>query len=142
MKLKPELYYIQHRLVLAAHPWLSWVDALRIESKIDWCIKLYNNRTQRREPWEECEIVWLPPTLARVLNGLGQNNFVEVKYNKGGFIDVKYWDIQCLIFLNFSDNWIEWKLLNDDWSEMTLFEQSNETISAIARELWYNSLQS
>lgn len=148
MKLTPELKFIQEKLVLAAHPWLSLEEALKMEIW-NWClcyhkylknyqtiIEVIDDKNLRMKWYDlftqpnEIEIIWLPPTLSRVLRALEQFKWVEemLTYNFN--------------FSSTSGERISRKLLNDDWSEMTLFEQSNETISAIARELWYNSLQS
>lgn len=85
-------------------------------------------------------IFWLPPTLSRVLNGLGDKYYYHPYY--------KYIYRECDI-----DTIIKWKnsiistasevceryLLNEDWSDKTLFEQPEHIITAIAREMWYKS---
>jgi len=162
MKLTPELKFIQEKLVLAAHPWLSLDEARKLELKADWCIVKANiNRTWHIDDmsnWEIwtmidgeyillndlhiayidwwnwlrdssiTEVVWLPPTLSRVLN-----------YDDDWFY--RSWFIYCYDsnMTNQRDKICKWKLLNDDWSDATLFDQSDETITAIAREMWYKS---
>lgn len=144
MNLTPELKFIQEKLVLAAHPWLSLEDALNIEIKNPHCLKIakmlkrYFN--QYWEPQEELfewnrydytkwKIIWLPPSLPRVLNGLGDN-----------YMYVPCWCIYSILaYALDKDQLCDRKLLNDDWSDATLFDQSEEIITAIAREMWYKS---
>lgn len=152
MKLTPELKFIQEKLVLAAHPWLSTRECKNIEREIQWCIacefwkiwddrKMYfiKERTQWSEIWWNNRrwlnlnffdyIIWLPPTLSRVLNGLG-NWFI--------YYDKMLKERQIDDDMRFEQKCMR-KLINEDWSDCTLFEQSEQTIKMIAEIMWYKS---
>lgn len=131
MKITTEIQFIQNRCIEKAHPWLSFEEAIG-EEMLYWCI-YKNMRTWLLETETGDDlftIFWLPPCLARVLNGLGVDYKTEWLWDHGESRDffIK-WKTRNL--------YIKWKLLNPDWSPATLFDQSTETISAIAKEMWY-----
>lgn len=162
MKITKEIQFIQNRCIEKAHPWLSLEEALVYELK-KWCVITSNEEWDYyNQLWEilchdynqyyyclikwdiitisttYMSIFWLPPCLARVLNGLND-----------GWLNPSYWYLQwCIYEIEERDNWNEniyklwkpvciWESINPDWSPATLFDQSEETISAIANEMWY-----
>ena len=151
MKITPEIQFIQDKCILAAHPWLSLEEA-KNEEENDLSCLLISDSFYHREvtTWISCQmkmkyiqilskrdyfyihrnnviigVFWLPPCLARVLNGLWQNYFY------------RSWRLWYRIDRD-SHHYCNWKLLNPDWSPATLFDQSDETINAIAKEMWYS----
>lgn len=70
-------------------------------------------------------IIWLPPTLSRVLTTLGDDFESCFIVNHK---DYKNWQ---WINIFSEDHAIHWKLLNEDWSDSTLFDQSEKTQDAV-----------
>lgn len=146
MKLTKQQLFVQEKLILASHPWLSLEEA---KEKELWygCI-LSTNEQYKREPvgtikkiwWlnkpQECkdmsqyDIIWLPPTLARVLNALG--GWWSLQYEH-------YPEQKHMIAQTATRTYITRKLLNEDWTSCDLWEQSQETQESIALLLWWEN---
>ena len=169
MKITPEISFIQDRLILAAHPWLSLEEAKKAElwywcavntsfwwfdiifsvtewyewDPTKWCFILtpheWDFSYQITHPSAFNDIFWLPPCLARVLNGLSSDWFLYLYFNWR--IYIRYEDNIDWAW-NLLDKWYDSQvceriIINPDWSPATLFDQSPETISAIAKEMWF-----
>jgi len=150
MQLTDKQLKIQECIMIASHPWLSLEEAKKKEFySTPWC------KVVRRKNWYTTvfatvvstrydmlytyiqpyswrsyspvriaekdieEIIWRPPTLPRVLNALWWS----------------FWESKWYIF----DQWrehCERKLLNEDWTDATLRDQSEETQDTISLLLW------
>ena len=75
---------------------------------------------------ESYEIIGLPPTLPRVLTALEDEE--PHYYSNISKIFIDRW--------NATPIYIPRKLLNSDWTDATLFDQSQDTITAIWNLLW------
>lgn len=160
MNLTPMQLFSQEKILLALYPWLSIEEAREKEIRLIWCI-YFNNKY-----WERCKlnrylqhhnyynwtpinqqrilpvlsweaemrkrvinIIGLPPTLPRVLEALG--DYRHIYYNwiirKTSNLGIARW----------TTDWItQRKLLNDDKTDATLFDQSIETQNRIWELLW------
>lgn len=126
---------MQEAIMIAIHG--SIEEAREKEYKIVWCMwfdwdwlrryywKWFNWYTDNGDysifwPKEE-KIIWLPPTLSRVLISLGEH------------YELVPWGLDDMVISNrkTKDNICDWKLLNEDWSDATLFDQSEDTQDAI-----------
>lgn len=80
------------------------------------------------------EVIWLPPTLPRVLQALGSNwayveEYAELK--RLSHMDMREWREE-------GNEWIiKRKLLNSNKTDATLFDQDQSTQDAIALLLWW-----
>ena len=154
MKLSPMQLFCQEKLILASHPWLSFNDAEIEERCTKWCLYscewevleylftkvpneyecfpvFYNKRKDKTEHWDwdyDYPIIWLPPTLARVLNALGSEFYCRNWIRHAEKISNNYENRTYIC---------QRKLLNEDWTDATLFDQSEETQLAIALLLWW-----
>lgn len=76
---------------------------------------------------ERFNIIWLPPTLPRILHTLG---------------DMYLYRDDNIYYINLqfhTDDFIcKRKLLNEDWTDCDFFDQSEETKQKIWELLWYN----
>lgn len=126
--------FCQEKLILASHPWLSLEEAKKKESKKRWCLLIFgtvimdwfivdnDGEVLYNVEIEDNEIIWLPPSLPRVLNTL-----------KWVWIFAYIW--WCIEI--YREEWY-WntvyprKLLNEDWTSCDLRQQSEETQNAIA----------
>ena len=145
MTITPMMQYIQDRILEAVH-WCTLEEA-REKEKVFWsyvydeenwlmCIlmKLTEYTDVRLKNWDWWTIkddtvsfTGLPPTLPRVLTALGENRI----YSR--------WNI-CYIWRDWLTTYFtkicKRKLLNEDWTDATLFDQSQDTITAIWNLLW------
>lgn len=169
MNLTPQQLFVQDSLILASHPWLSFEEAKKREISKFWCIlqNIFLWKTTIiwywiQKPWYvknfdvltefdwfdtftewdvgNKNIIWLPPTLPRVLNLL-ENAIVEkgwrwrsVLYRDETIYDFTSWDITDEAKI------CERKLLNEDWTPCNLRQQSEETQTAIALLLWWKDV--
>jgi len=161
MTLTPQDLAVQEKILLAVHKWCTIEEAKYKESKLErcvlkfskwdgsgmqegyysiasltyqmtdihqWCYSLFYVRSSHREIFKIhtnywYKIVWLPPTLSRVLIALGDSFW----YWRSWYI-VEFWKIS-----HHSRCWR--KLLNDDWTDATLRDQSQETKEKVAELL-------
>jgi len=125
----------QEAIMIAIHG--SIKEAREKEKDVTWCLKIarklsrFANSFDKQDEvvvvnnyyYTKWKIIWLPPTLDRVLYCLWS-----------------IWLWSC--FADWSimtTNWgcrireyvCDWKLLNEDWSDTNLFDQSEETQDAI-----------
>jgi hypothetical protein len=126
---------IQRKILLSVHKWCTIDEAREKEEKIIWCVRIWKlGIWTYRWPWfwrwnwynkdyscsTHCkdEIVWLPPTLDRVLYVLEQNEERSFFYSNWSIMkhDAYEWDIVLC----------DWVLLKD-WVSQTLRDQSQET---------------
>lgn len=147
------LQFIQEKILLSIYPWCSIEEAKKKESKIPWCkviIKPHHYEVEvigfdrdtleyiddERDRFKEhhiIEILGLPPTLSRVLycfgiefyfwNGIRHAEKISNNYENRTYI--------C-----------DRKLLNSEWTDATLFDQSEETQKVIALLLGWNDVTS
>lgn len=84
------------------------------------------------------EIIWLPPTLSRVLTAINKQRrnyyyhpkwYIYVEQDLDEYTNSKFGIISTAMEL------CEWRLLNEDWSDATLFDQSEAT-----QDIIYNLL--
>lgn len=149
MTITPMMQYIQDRILEAVH-WCSLEEARKKDLKF-WCILLrkFDDWSSFLETllhferdtfyllstswwvtnsyavyWKPIEIIWLPPTLSRVLTAL---------WNEYCMLD--YWSIRNKTNA-YRKVW-DRKHLNEDKSEASLFDQSQDTITAIWVLLWW-----
>lgn len=98
--------------------WNMSIEEVRIEEdKQPRCIWEYNN-------WNPI-CVWLPPTLARVLSALGDDYFYKSTYIVQAS---NFWDDWDTIWYSYITHR---KLLNEDKTEMSLFDQDEYVKQAI-----------
>ncbi len=138
MTITPMMQYIQDRILEAVH-WCSLEEAREREKQIEWCLvtvcftvwmSLVEHMVTYDEEkyWDKVhKIIGLKPSLAKVLTALGD------EYHRGKIKD-HYWERIWIIHT--SQYWAvicsaRRKLLNEDKSEASLFDQSQETITAI-----------
>ena len=138
--------FCQEKLILASHPWLSLEWARDREKKIEWCLVtvlhaiwvpqegytwVEKTVTYNEEKyWDKAhKIIWLPPTLPRVLNSLGMG----YHYSK--------WVIVSSNNILIDGLPVRRKLLNEDWTDATLRDQSEETQNAIALLLGWETVK-
>lgn len=131
---------VQNAIICAVHNTDDIEEARKNERKMKWCIVLFGNMIwEIYAEWEiitdweiwlisenqlnKLDIIWLPPTLDRVLVALN---------NAWRWICYKDWDLYT------TDGWWrereyigERKLLNPDWTPCNLREQSEETKNAL-----------
>ena len=146
--------YCQNEIVKRAHPWLSLEEAKKKDLEAKWCIsELFTNDWDSvceyltdskfsylpiwtwpyKNHWplhkkivedyikkEQREIAGIPPTLARVLNALWDEYFFD-----NIILKKTDWDEDWQIID--TDRICERKLLNEDWTDATLRDQSEET---------------
>jgi len=142
MNLTPQDLLIQEKILLAVHKWCT-IEEAREKDLWYWSVLQTNENNRRQPAWEVrriwrltrpqeatdmswYDIIWLPPTLSRVLTALWNEYFQYI------------WMIFC--FEN-DDDW-EYKqqvcmrkLLNDDGTDATLRDQSQETKDKVAELL-------
>lgn len=154
------LHFIQDKILLAVHPWCTLNIAKKKDLKF-WCLVKWGgvylckwqqmpNEVLQIEQDHESHynwyqpfpvprvttdnyrdqpeyIIWLPPTLSRVLTALWENRI----YSR--------WNI-CYIWRDWLTTYFtkicKRKLLNEDGTDATLFDQSEETQKAIAILFW------
>jgi hypothetical protein len=148
MTITPMMQYIQDRILEAVHPWLS-IDEAQIEARYTkWCLYsyewwvleylftkvpneyecfpvFYNKRKDRTENWDgdyDYPIIWLPPTLSRVLTTLWDEFYCWNWIWHAEKISNNYENRKYVC---------QRKLLKDSWEDCNLFDQSQETITTI-----------
>jgi len=89
--------------------------------------------------FRETSIIWLPPTLSRVLTALGENYIYS--YNKKIALVEMYIDSEWEDPIGESEI-CDRKLLNDDWTDSTLRDQSQETKNKIEEILLSSGISS
>ena len=151
MNLTPMQLYCQNEIVKRAHPWCTLNIAKKKDLKF-WCLVKWGiylckwrwmpnevlQTEQDHEPlsnWyqpfpvprvtednyrDQPEyIIGLPPTLARVLNALGWDYWYD--NDRGSILNHQEDKLMCVR-----------ELLNEDWTDATLRDQSEETQESIA----------
>jgi len=167
MNLTPIQLYCQEKLILASHPWLSLEETKKKEFRFyPWCkavrrknwyttvlctvistrydmmsayIHPYNRRDYspiKISVKDIEQIIWLPPTLPRVLNALGS----RYKYAVGWIYHILTRDEDISWRSNVSNIICNRKLLNSDWTDATLRDQSEDTQRSIALLLWWKDV--
>lgn len=147
MNLSPMQLFCQNEIVKSAHPWLSLEEAKEVELKAKWCLvtvlfRVVLSRVSHVVMYDEekyrdkkHDIIGLPPSLARVLNALGEYNYCYYEWkiidNEDAWCDCQRCKYCCWIWR------IHRKLLNEDWTDATLRDQSEETQESIALLLWW-----
>lgn len=152
MTITPIMQYIQDRILEAVH-WCSLEEARIKESIKKWCLYycewiileylftkvpneyeyfpvFYNIRKDRTENWDwdyDYPIIWLPPTLSRVLTALWPEFYCWNWIWHAEKISNNYENRKYVC---------QRKLLKDSWEDCNLFDQSPETITAIWVLLW------
>lgn len=124
---------IQEAIMIAIHG--SLAQAKRNERSIVWCLyRCKRDKEILRRHWNEaywwwvCNrdnyvIIWLPPTLSRVAAALS---------NTWCWYSISDWSIMTTDWWWRTREYVcDWELLNEDWSDATLFDQSEETQDAI-----------
>lgn len=157
MKLTQQQLFVQEKILLAVH-WETIEEARAKEAKLRWCeietrdnkvrnVSRYDEETWVYRDWNwdwfdsgdfwigqlsgREAVIWLPPTLPRVLTTL----WVDYGW--------KEWYLHAIVMYNVPINWekaqfiqIPRQLLNSDWTDATLRQQTEETQEAIAKLLW------
>lgn len=140
---------LQESIMLACHTWLSLDEAKRKDWDIEiykcshcdwtgksksitwWCFfccipyAFRDHNLPKTKPWECVRIIKKQPTLPRVLTALDNKN----KYKDTWYIYRGVNQEICYVE-DFGDDITticKRKLLNNDWSDATLFDQSQET---------------
>lgn len=161
MDLSPRQLFCQDKILLSLYPWLSIQEA-RAREFWEWCkiiwrknwyttvistvisarydriftyIAPYNRRDYspiRIQNKQIEQIIWLPPTLPRVLIVLWKGYF----YYDGNIMYTDYAD-SCSDRVEWTERICFWDLINPYRTEATLRDQSEETQTAIALLLWY-----
>lgn len=149
MNLTPKQLKVQEAMLLRLYPGKSLEEARSEEIKCPWCLIYHVDLYDRSKKsilrsnkftwmidndyqvsffigiWWSCknnDIIWLPPTLPKVLDALGSPR---------SYLDWYIWEL-----------WRDWyatsiqrKLRNDDGTDATLRDQSIETQDAVGRLL-------
>ena len=154
--------YMQEEILKRLYPWKSLEEVKQEELKF-WCKLwtdyaedqelywftymwynehkeehhiMFNRTTEQignvkdlKDKWIIGDIIWLPPTLPRVLQALRWYLYIRDDLPKVRTLYLSYADNQ--------NREAERKILNEDMTDATLFDQSEETQKAIALLLWY-----
>lgn len=147
--------FIQDKILLSVYPWCTLEEAREKELQfwcivdVDFCLRewfriglwviihtwvedrimLYNWPTVIFKPREMYDIIWLPPTLMRVLWALWPADYYV---RKGKLLRYAGKDS---IFI------CDWKEFNEDKTDCNFFQQSPESQKAIALLLWWKDEQ-
>lgn len=125
---------IQEAIMIAIHG--SIKEAREKEKDVTWCLKIarklsrFANSFDKQDEvvvvnnyyYTKWKIIWLPPTFSRVLAAL-----YGIAFWYDRLTDAIYWINERYEKYTICD----WKLLNEDWSDTNLFDQSEETQDAI-----------
>lgn len=142
MTITPIMLFCQEQILKRLYPDMSLNESKNLELWQIWCkLTRWEYVYMDEYEWQwiiswwsilyspeilEEEIIWLPPTLSRVLSALGDDYFFQSN------AIYTYWLWGQVVFK------CERKLLNSNKTDATLFDQSEETILSIAKLLWYN----
>lgn len=118
---------LQEAIMLACHPWFT-ID--QIKEKQKYC----NPKTKVNWNFVEIAFISIPPTLSRILTALWENYIYwlgavyEAYYRSRDsyWLELDYDYFQIWKYKESNPIFL-WKLLNDDWSDATLFDQTQET---------------
>ena len=145
MTLSPQVLYVQECILKAVHYTDNIEQAREKEKLLQWCIinfwKTYQNivnpitNIYENYNTEKTEIIWLPPSLDKILYTLWEKYIYYDWY----ICNITHCNMMCYCdpdHYSLSDK-IPRNLLNEDWTSCTLFDQSEETINSIANILWY-----
>lgn len=113
MNLTPLQQFIQDKILLSIYPWCS-IEEARLKEF-------------------EYSPSWFPISLSRVLTALWECFYYD--WN----IYIEEFDTPLLSNASFltKKRICDRKLLNEDWTDCNLFQQSQDTITAIGVLLWY-----